>query len=88
MSKLLQCKIDVTKIDKGLLYKGEKGTYLNINVWINDEPDKYKNDCSIEQQTPRGEKKNYIGNGKFYHPEPVKTEDRYSGEAEPKDLPF
>jgi hypothetical protein len=88
MSKLLQCKIDVTKIDKNLLFKGEKGTYLNCNIWINDAPDKYNNDCSIEQQTPKGEKKVYIGNGKFYKPEPVKTEDRDSEDNELKDLPF
>ena len=77
MSKLLQCKIDVTKINKDLLYKGQKGTYLNFNVWINDEKDKYNNDASIEQQTPRDADKNYIGNGKWYVPkiEPVQTED-------------
>ena len=86
MSKLLQCRLDVTKIDKDLLYKGEKGVYLNFNVWLNDEPDKYNNDASIEQQTPRDAPKNYIGNGKFYKPkvDPVQMEET----DEPKDLPF
>jgi len=87
MSKLLRCKIDVTKINKDLLFKGQKGTYLDMNIWINDEPDKYGNDCSIEQKTNRGTAKNYIGNGKWYKPviEPVQTEDI---PEEKTDLPF
>jgi len=87
MSKLLRCKIDVTKIDKTLLFKGQKGTYMDFNLWINDEPDKFGNDCSIEQQVPRDAPKNYIGNGKWYKPkiEPVETEERPGNES---DLPF
>jgi hypothetical protein len=87
MSKLLQCKIDVTKIDKALLYKGKKGTYLNVNIWVNDKPDKYDNDCSIEQQTPKGAEKIYIGNGKFYKPQPVQIDVDDSND-EPSGLPF
>jgi hypothetical protein len=86
MSKLLQCKIDVTKIDKALLYKGEKGIYLNFNVWLNDKPDKYGNDCSIEQQTPKDADKNYIGNGKYYKPREVQMEP--SNSKDNNDLPF
>ena len=87
MSKLLRCKIDVTKIDKNLLFKGQKGTYLDFNVWLNDEPDKYGNDASIEQQKPQGEERNYIGSGKWYKPriEPVQTEEIPD---ESSDLPF
>ena len=87
MSKLLQCKIDVTKIDKNLLFKGKKGTYLDINVWINDKPDKYENDCSIEQRVPKGAEKNYIGNGKFYAPAPVQT-DIEDASGDPDNIPF
>lgn len=70
-----------------MLFKGQKGTYLNFNVWINDNPDKFNNDASIEQQVPRDEPKNYIGNGKWYKPriEPVQTEDQ---PEEKSDLPF
>ena len=87
MSKLLQCKIDVTKIDKKLLFTGKKGTYLNVNIWINDKQDQYGNDCSIEQQTPRDADKIYIGNGKFYQPKPVQM-DVNDGPSEKSDLPF
>ena len=90
MSKLLQCKIDVTKIDKNLLFKGKKGTYLDMNIWINDKPDKYENDASIEQRTPKGADKIYIGNGKFYEPKPVKMDVEDTGTDDPdvRDLPF
>ena len=87
MSKLLQCKIDVTKIDKTLLFKGKKGTYLDLNIWINDKPDQYGNDCSIAQKTEKGKDPNYIGNGKFYTPKPVQI-DVNDTPSEKSDLPF
>jgi hypothetical protein len=68
-SKLISGSIDVTKIDKTRLIKGEKGTYLNIDIWINDEPDKYGNHVSISMRQSKEEReaktsKTYIGNGK------------------------
>jgi hypothetical protein len=66
MGKLITAKIDVTKIDKSRLFKGEKGTYLDLTIWQNDKPDQYGNDFSIEQRTAKGEDKIYIGNGKFF----------------------
>jgi hypothetical protein len=66
MSKLINAKIDVKKINKDLLFKGEKGTYLDLTIWINDAPDKFGNEVSIEQRTAKGEAKIYLGNGKFY----------------------
>lgn len=87
MSKLLQAKIDVTKIDKKLLFKGKKGTYLDLNIWINDKPDKYGNDCSIAQRTKKGDDPNYIGNGKFYEAKPVEM-DVNDTPSDNSDLPF
>lgn len=63
-SKLYKGKIDVTKIIKEKLFKGEKGTYLDIDIWINDTPDQYGNIASIAQSSAQGEAKNYIGNAK------------------------
>lgn len=71
MSKLITAKIDVKKIDKNRLFKGEKGTYLNLTIWINDTPDQYGNILSIQQYTKQGEDKIYLGEGKIY----VKKED-------------
>ena len=89
MSKLIRAKIDVSKIDKTLLFKGKKGTYLDLNIWINENPDKYGNDCSIAQKTVKGEKPNYIGNGKFYTPEPVQIPvEELPPDKGDNDLPF
>ena len=87
MSKLIFAKIDVTKIVKERLFKGERGTYLDLNIWINDEPDKYGNDISIQQSTKKDEDKIYLGNGKFY----VKKSNEVKPDAEsqvPDNLPF
>ena len=56
-------------LDQNGIYSGEKGTYLNISIWRNDEKDKYENDTSIsisqsKEQVNSGEKPVYIGNGK------------------------
>lgn len=70
MAKIISCSIDVTKIKKEKLFIGKNGAkYLNFQVFVNDEKDVYENDCSIaENQTKeereRGDKKNYLGNGK------------------------
>ena len=66
MGKLITAKIDVTKIQKALLFSGQKGTYLDLTIWVNDEPDQFGNDVSIEQRTKQGESKIYLGNGKTY----------------------
>lgn len=76
MGKLINAKIDVTKINKDLLFKGVKGTYLDLTSWINDKPDQFGNDISIEQRTKKDENKIYLGNGKFYVKKESKPENK------------
>ena len=70
-------KIDVTKIDKTALYKGEKGTYLDITLLDNREgTDQYGNDGMIvqdigKQRREAGEKGPILGNWKFIGERPV-----------------
>jgi len=69
MPKLLSAKIDVTKIPRHAIYVGEKGKYISIDIWVNEDPDNYGNDCSINMSQTKEEreaksKKIYIGNGK------------------------
>ena len=65
--------------------------YVNINVWINDEKDKYGNDASVQLSPAKdsGHEKPYIGNLKFLEKsgssEPVKAE---TFTEETDDLPF
>jgi hypothetical protein len=84
MGKLISARIDVTKIPKEAIFVGEKGKYLSVDIWINDEDDKYGNDCSINIQQSKEDReaktpKVYIGNGKTKFgfgdkPEPVSNQ--------------
>ena len=70
MPRLLRIKVDVTKLDKTAFFKGAKGTYADLSVWINDEPDQWDNDASVQQDLGKerrqaGEKGPYVGNGKW-----------------------
>jgi hypothetical protein len=65
---MIKLKIDVTKIDKSRLYKGAKGTYLEVIVYENEKPDAYGYDYAIKQTCTKeereaGVKMPYIGNG-------------------------
>ena len=89
MSKLVTASIDVTKIEKNLLYKGKKGTYLDLSIWFNDEPDQYGNDCSIQQTTKKDEPKIFLGNGKYYRPKEEASNTAPADADDPIDgLPF
>jgi len=88
MGKLITASIDVMRIVKSLLIVGKKGTYLNLSIWINDEPDQYGNDCSIQQTTKKDEPKIYLGNGKTYKKESPPTPSHPEPQDEPSDLPF
>lgn len=65
MSRLLKGSIDCTKINKSRL---KDGKYLQVDIWINDEPDQYGKDFSVVEGQTKEEseakaKKNYIGSG-------------------------
>ncbi len=65
---MIRLKIDVTKIDKSLLFKGEKGTYCDVTLMDNkDGPDQYGQDGFAVQDVGKarreaGEKGPIIGN--------------------------
>ena len=67
MSKLLKGSIDLMKIDKTQIVEGKNGAkYINLDIWINDDEDKYGNHAGIKQSYKEGDefKSHYIGNGK------------------------
>ena len=69
MSKITTASLDVTKIDKSKLYKGKKGTYLNITILWKEEPDEYGNHAMIVQDVGKeareaGEQGAILGNAK------------------------
>jgi len=71
-------KIDVSKIDKTLLFKGQKGTYLDAKVFIDiDQKDQYENNGMITQElgknAQQGAQGNILGNCKVFWNEPATT---------------
>ena len=69
MKKITTGSIDVTKIEKDKLYKGKKGTYLNISIIWKDQPDEYGNHGMVVQDVGKeareaGEQGAILGNVK------------------------
>jgi hypothetical protein len=58
MSKLgITISIDVSKIDKSRLFKGKKGTYMDLTTFIDlDNLDQYENNGFISQSTSKEER--------------------------------
>lgn len=53
----ISVRIDVNKIDKDRLYKGEKGTYLDLTTFVNlDEKDQYGNNGFVSQSVTKEER--------------------------------
>tara|TARA_R110000851_G_scaffold315174_2_gene477467 strand:+ start:243 stop:539 length:297 start_codon:yes stop_codon:yes gene_type:complete len=73
MSKIgVSLKVDVSKIDKARLFKGQKGVYLDATVFIDlDELDQYGNSGMITQDVSKEEKDQgvkgpILGNAKLF----------------------
>lgn len=69
MSQTLNVRVNLSKILKDKVYQGKTGKFIDLNIYVNDEPSQYGDNVSIalaqtkeerEAKTPR----QYIGNGK------------------------
>lgn len=56
MANIISVRLDVTKIDKARLFKGEKGTYLDITLLMRDQADAYGNHGMVVQQVTKEER--------------------------------
>jgi hypothetical protein len=70
MAQLFSASLDVSKITKSKLVKGQKGKYANVTISINDEKDQYGNIASIYESQTKEEReakapKVYLGNAKL-----------------------
>ena len=105
MSKIgVTISIDVTKIDKSRLFKGAKGTYLDLTTFVDTETkDQYENNGFISQSQTKEEREGgaerppILGNVKvFFTGETERVQQQTNGEwtAELKanspddDIPF
>lgn len=53
----IAAKIDVTKIDKAGLFRGEKGTYLDVTIWVDTKKQsQYGDHGMITQDVSKDEK--------------------------------
>jgi len=72
MGKIINLKIDVTKLDKDKFFVGKKGTYATITVAENmDGESEYGDTHYVFEQQSKEEResktpKNYLGNGKEF----------------------
>lgn len=63
----VRLKIDVSKIDKSKLFKGQKGTYLDATVFLDvDNKDQYDNNGMITQDAPKDEQGAILGNAQVF----------------------
>ena len=98
MSQLLYGSIDFSKLlelakaGNKAFSKADNGKiYLNLNVWINDEKDKFGNDASMQTsfKDATKEDKIYFGNLKVNEQQaPVSLEENSSDIPEEDSLPF
>lgn len=64
----IKIKINVSKLLKEHFFKGKSGTYVDLTLWENDEPDQYGNDYVVKQDCGKdsGVKPPIVGNGKNF----------------------
>jgi hypothetical protein len=93
---MITAKLDVTKIDKARLFKGAKGTYLDIALI--ETPNSEYGDYMIVQQVSKEERDKNIkgailGNAKILqrrgdNPSPKANRPAESSDGPAEDLPF
>jgi len=95
MSKLgISIKIDVKKIDKARLYKGAKGTYLDLTTFIDTaNEDQYGNHGFIAQSVTKeerdqGVKTDILGNCKVFYTEDQQNSGSSQQPARPENNGF
>lgn len=96
MAKIISASINLSLIDKTKIVKGNKGSYYNVQIVVNDEPDQYGKDCAIRNNLTKDErdagvKPTYLGNGKtVWSNEGQAKQAPENSESEPTadDLPF
>ena len=83
-------QIDQDKLDKLRFHKGKKGTYANLVLFLNSEPDQYGQNGGIKQADTKEErdagiKLPFVGNAKtFWSDNPDFQPTRVEQAQEPK----
>lgn len=95
MSTLFNGSICLTDIPKDKITVSQKNgkNYLNINLWLNDEADKFNNNGSIQVSQSKEEReakvpKQYIGNFKYAQVKTAQAQEETPDLEVADDLPF
>ena len=67
-------------------FEGKKGKYLEVQVWVNEEPDQFGNSLSIQVYNKETKVATYLGNLKKSDFEP--QQQQQTQKADEPDLPF
>ncbi len=51
--KIIKIKVNVREINKDWIFPGEKGDYLNMTLFYNEEKDTYENNGMLTQDVPK-----------------------------------
>ncbi len=90
----LSVRIDVTKIEKERLYKGSKGTYLDLTTFVDtDEVDQYDNNGFISQSVDKEEREQgvktpILGNVKVFYTDGESAPVQSNSALITEDIPF
>jgi hypothetical protein len=90
----LSVRIDVTKIEKERLYKGSKGTYLDLTTFVDtDEVDQYENNGFISQSVDKEEREQgvktpILGNVKVFYTDGESAPVQSNSALITEDIPF
>ncbi len=94
----ISIKLDVSKIDKSRLFKGEKGTYLDLTTFIDtDQQDQYGNNGFICQSVTKEERNAgvqtpILGNTKVFYgggqpQQPAQQQPQQPAQQQPQSAP-
>jgi hypothetical protein len=78
-NNVMKLVINLSKVDKQKLFKGQKGIYLNAALIIKDDADQFGNHALIveeisKEQRMAGERGTIIGSGKYIQPQTLPGE--------------
>lgn len=92
--QILNFSINLDKLDKSKIIKGEKGKYYNVTAFVSDEEDNFGNNVSVitsqtEEERKAKAERTYLGNGKVAYDSNANGEaEQGLSEEEEDNLPF
>ena len=92
MTKGINLRINVSRIDKSKLFHGKKGVYLDMTLFLEDKPNEYENNGVIRQSQTKQEREDKVqarilGDAKIFWTSEKNAEVKKLEEVEEKKQP-